>query len=392
MRGAGWVALLLFAGSLVNYVDRAVLGVLMPELRRDLGLTATGYAMAVNAFLVAYTVFYVLGGRIADTVGGRRAYAWSVVVWSAGAMAHALVGGGTSLAVCRAVLGMGQGGYYPAAIHVAANWFPPERRAAVIGLVLSAISVGTLLTPPLAAWLTLQFSWRVAFIVTGALGLVLLPAWLWAGRGPEREAAGRGSLLAALRNRRYGMLLAARSCSDSAWYFYLFWMPGYFREVRGLSLAEAGALLWIPYFAAGTGALGGAAASGWMIGRGWEPQRARKALLTAGALVASTGAAACFTEAVGLSLALVSLALFAHQFWSTNLHTAITEAVPQPQVAILYGITGAAGTLAGVFVQSAAGWLVDRGGYEGAFLMTSVLYVTAASLVRRAPEQAPNQP
>lgn len=385
MRGAGWVAMLLFAGSLVNYVDRAVLGVLMPELRRELGLTATGYAMAVNAFLVSYMLSYVLGGRIADTVGGRRAYTWSVSVWSVGAMAHALVSGGLSLAACRAVLGIGQGGYYPAAIHVAAKWFPAERRASVIGLILSAISVGTLLTPPLAAWLTIQFSWRVAFLVTGGLGLLLLPPWLGLGRGPETKGSGGGPLLPALRNRRYGMLLAARACSDSAWYFYLFWMPGYFQEVRGLSLAQAGALLWIPYLAAGTGALSGAAASGWLIGRGWEPQRARKALLTAGALVASTGATSCFTETVGVSLALVSLALFAHQFWSTNLHTAITEAVPPEQVAILYGITGAAGTLAGVFVQSAAGWLVDHGGYEGAFLMTSILYVTAAGLVRRAP-------
>lgn len=385
MRGAGWVAMLLFAGSLVNYVDRAVLGVLMPELRRELGLTATGYAMAVNAFLVSYMLSYVLGGRIADTVGGRRAYTWSVSVWSVGAMAHALVSGGLSLAACRAVLGIGQGGYYPAAIHVAAKWFPAERRASVIGLILSAISVGTLLTPPLAAWLTIQFSWRVAFLVTGGLGLLLLPSWLGLGRGPETKGSGGGPLLPALRNRRYGMLLAARACSDSAWYFYLFWMPGYFQEVRGLSLAQAGALLWIPYLAAGTGALSGAAASGWLIGRGWEPQRARKALLTAGALVASTGATSCFTETVGVSLALVSLALFAHQFWSTNLHTAITEAVPPEQVAILYGITGAAGTLAGVFVQSAAGWLVDHGGYEGAFLMTSILYVTAAGLVRRAP-------
>lgn len=385
MRGAGWVAMLLFAGSLVNYVDRAVLGVLMPELRRELGLTATGYAMAVNAFLVSYMLSYVLGGRIADKVGGRRAYTWSVSVWSVGAMAHAFVSGGLSLAACRAVLGIGQGGYYPAAIHVAAKWFPAERRASVIGLILSAISVGTLLTPPLAAWLTIQFSWRVAFLVTGGLGLLLLPPWLGLGRGPETKGSGGGPLLPALRNRRYGMLLAARACSDSAWYFYLFWMPGYFQEVRGLSLAQAGALLWIPYLAAGTGALSGAAASGWLIGRGWEPQRARKALLTAGALVASTGATSCFTETVGVSLALVSLALFAHQFWSTNLHTAITEAVPPEQVAILYGITGAAGTLAGVFVQSAAGWLVDHGGYEGAFLMTSILYVTAAGLVRRAP-------
>ncbi len=389
MRGAGWVALLLFAGSLVNYVDRAVLGVLMPELRRDLGLTATGYAMAVNAFLVAYTVFYVLGGRIADTVGGRRAYTWSVAVWSMAAMAHAFVGSGIGLAGCRAVLGMGQGGYYPAAIHVAAKWFPPERRAAVIGLILSAISVGTLLTPPLAAWLTIQFSWRVAFLVTGALGLLLLPPWLRAGRGPEMRGTGGGPLLPALRNKRYGMLLAARACTDSAWYFYLFWMPGYFREARGLSLAEAGAVLWIPYLGAGIGALSGAAASGWLLGRGWEPHRARKALLTAGALVASTGAASCFTETVGVSLALVSVALFAHQFWSTNLHTAITEAVPPAQVAILYGITGAAGTLAGVVVQSAVGWLVDHGGYEPAFLMTTVLYLTGAALVRLTPNQSP---
>ncbi|MCZ2146802.1 MAG: MFS transporter [Bryobacterales bacterium] len=402
VRNLAWLVMaLLFLGSVVNYLDRAVLGVLMPSIRRDLGLTNTGYAMAVNAFLVTYTLSYVVGGRVADLLGCRRTFSLTLLVWSAAAMLHAVARGIWGLAGCRALLGIGEGGYYPAAIRGAAEWFPPKQRAKAIGLVLSALSVGSLLTPPVSAWLALAYGWRVAFLATGAFGLLLIPPWIAlhgrirrelgsadpapaiAAIAREGEEGGGAPLRTALRSRSYVCLLLARACSDSAWYFYLFWMPGYFQEARGLGLAAVGQWLWIPFLAAGVGAIFGAWASSELIEHGWGLDRSRRSVLVVSAAVSATGAATCVVPGFAAALGLVSVALFAHTSWSSNLHTAITEVTPPRHVAVLYGVTGAAGTLGGVMMQSMVGPLVDRFGYDLPFFLTGALYLTAALLVIR---------
>ena len=143
-RFAWLIVFLLFAGSVLNYMDRSLVSVIMPQVRRDLALTNADFGLAVNAFLVMYAAFYILGGRIADRLGYRGAFALTVAFWSIACMAHALVQGLRSLALCRAILGMGEGGFYPAAMRGAAQWFPPESRAKAVGLILSALCVGSL--------------------------------------------------------------------------------------------------------------------------------------------------------------------------------------------------------------------------------------------------------
>jgi len=392
------VVALLFAGSVVNYIDRAVLAVVMPQVRKDLALTATDYAWAVNAFLVMYMAAYILGGRLADRLGCRLMFLLTVVFWSLASMAHAAVQGLATLALFRALLGLGEAGFYPAAIRGATEWFPPENRAKAVGLVLSALSVGTLLTPPLVALITLRYGWRASFVATGALGLLLVPPWLALhGRircvygapdpAPALSAtsnpapADEASFALVLQTRKYWCTLAARACSDAAWYFYLFWMPGYFQEARGLSLKTVGKLLWIPYFSAGVGALAGAWASSALIRRGLGLDRGRKTVLFISAALCVAGSWAWAVGDAGLALALVSLALFGHQGWSTNIHTAITEISPPAHISILYGITGAAGTLMGAVVQSLVGPVVDRIGYDPAFVGAGSLYIVAVLLI-----------
>jgi len=394
------VVALLFGGSVINYIDRAVLAVVMPQVRRDLGLSATDYSMAVNAFLVMYMVSYILGGRLADRLGCRVMFLITVVFWSLASMAHGAVQGLRTLALFRALLGTGEAGFYPAAIRGAAEWFPPESRAKAVGLVLSALSVGTLLTPPMVAWITLRYGWRASFVATGALGLLLVPPWLALHRrirraygtpdpapalaatanrdGPPEDEVTLGQVL---RTRKYWCVLAARACSDAAWYFYLFWMPGYFQETRGLSLEAVGKLLWIPYFLAGVGALAGAWASSALIRRGLGLDRSRKTVLFVSAALCFAGSWAWLAEDVRLALGMVSLALFGHQAWSTNIHTAITEITPPAHVSILYGITGAAGTLMGAVVQAVVGPVVDSMGYDPAFAGAGALYIAAVALI-----------
>jgi len=182
-----FIVLLLFAGSVINYIDRTLLSVDMPHVRRDLALSNANYGLAIHAFLVMYAVFYVLGGRIADRLGYRRTFTLTIVFWSLASMAHTLVQGLRSLVFCQALLGMGEGSYYPTAMRGAARIFPPASRAKAVGTILSAISLGVLLTPPLVAWTTLHYGWRATFLLIGPLGFLLLPPWLWV----HRQSSGR---------------------------------------------------------------------------------------------------------------------------------------------------------------------------------------------------------
>ena len=396
-RFAWLIVFLLFAGSVLNYMDRSLVSVIMPQVRRDLALTNADFGLAVNAFLVMYAAFYILGGRIADRLGYRGAFALTVAFWSIACMAHALVQGLRSLALCRAILGMGEGGFYPAAMRGAAQWFPPESRAKAVGIILSALCVGSLLTPPLVAWITIHYGWRASFLVIGALGLLLLPPWLLlhrhihrvCGAGDptlsekrERETGASAedelSLSEVLKTRKYWCVLAARASTDAAWYFYLFWIPGYFQDVRRFDLATVGRFLWIPFFCAGVGALTGAWASSALIRRGLGLDRSRKTILFASASFCVVGASACFAPTAYLALALVSLALFGHQSYGSNIHTVITEITPPRHVAVLYGITGAAGTLLGAAAQLAIGPVIDLFGYKPAFVWAGGMAVLAA--------------
>jgi ACS family hexuronate transporter-like MFS transporter len=394
------IVLLLFAGSVVNYIDRSLLSVVIPQVRRDLSLSNANYGLAIHAFLVMYAVFYILGGRIADRLGYRRTFTLTIVFWSLATMAHTFVQGLRSLFFCQALLGMGEGSYYPTAMRGAAGLFPPASRAKAVGTILSAISLGMLLTPPLVAWTTLHYGWRATFLLLGALGLLLLPPWFWVHRQVRRTVGTNDvasveacdpaaspsteqevTLGEVLKTRKYWCVLAARGCSDAAWYFYLFWIPGYFQEVRGLSLARVGRILWVPYFCSFVGAFAGAAASSALIRRGWGLHRSRKTILLASAFLCAISASAGFAPATNLALALVSLALFAHQSWSTNIHTVITEISPPRHVAILYGMTGAAGTFIGAAAQLVIGPLIDLHGYKPAFVWVAGMYALAASLL-----------
>ena len=394
------IVLLLFAGSMMNYIDRSLLSVVIPRVRRDLSLSNANYGVAIHAFLVMYAIFYVLGGRIADRLGYRRTFTLTIVFWSLATMAHSMVQGLRSLSFCEALLGMAEGSYYPTAMRGAASLFPPASRAKAVGTILSAISLGMLVSPPLVAWTTLHYGWQATFLLLGALGLLLLPPWLWVHRQIQRTggtpdpapveecscAAGSPqeqdvTLREVLKTRKYWCVLAARACGDTAWYFYLFWIPSYFQEARGLSIARVGKLLWVPYMCSFIGAFAGAAASGALIRKGWGLHRSRLTCLLVSASLCTFSATAGLVPRTIQALALVSLALFAHTSWSTNIHTVITEISPPKHVAILYGMTGAAGTFIGAATQLVIGPLIDLHGYKPAFVGAGGLYVLAAGIL-----------
>jgi len=393
-RLAWFVVLVLFFGSVLNYIDRAVVGVIKPYLQRDLSLSNTEYGLAVNSFLLAYTTFYILGGRLADRFGYRLMFTVNVIFWSVACMVHALSRGLASLCFFRALLGVGEGGYYPTAIRGTSEWFGPKDRAKAVGILLCGLTVGTLLTPPIVGTITRYWGWRASFVFVGALGFLLLPPWIVLHRRisrtaratiPVTEAAAPApTLRQVLGHRKFLGFLMARAITDVVWLFYLFWMPGYFQEVRGFGLVAVARLLWIPFFSADIGALAGAWTSSGLVKRGWSVDRSRKLVLYVSAGLGALGAFAPFVSSAYAALGIVSLVLFAQLSWSSNVHTTITEITPKRHVAILYGITGAAGNGIGAFAQPLIGRLVDSHGYAPAFVCTGFIYLAAALFILMA--------
>jgi ACS family hexuronate transporter-like MFS transporter len=399
-RKFGWlVVFMFFAGGILNYIDRAALGVVMPQIRSDLSLTNVGYGVVVNSFLVSYSVFYILGGWLTDRLGLRRSYPLMVILWSIANILHAAAHSMTALCACRALLGIAEGGYFPAAIRGATEWFGSANRGKPIAVYFCASSLGSLFTPPLVAAAAVRFGWRGAFLLTGAIGFVLIPFWFLLHRRIRRAygkydpapafvhtidagATGKRDLHVGevLRLKRYWLVLASRALCDTVWFFYIFWMPGYFQEALGFSLRRIASLLWIPYLAADASALAGGWLTGVFVKRGRSVGRSRTFVLAGSAVLTFVGSMAGFAPGAVMALVLVSISLAGALSYGSSINTAITDIIPRKHVAVLYGITGAAGTTLAALSQFPIGRLVDSMGYKLAFMGTGAAFAIALAL------------
>ena len=395
--GLRWVMVgLIFLATLINYVDRQTVSVLKKSISDDLGLSNPEYAAIQNAFLVAYAVSQMLSGRLYDLVGTRLGFTISIVVWSIAAVAHASARSMTSFAFWRFVLGFGEAGNWPGAAKSIAEWFPPRERALGMGIFNTGAAVGGALSPPLIAWLASTWGWRPTFIITGALGLLWLCLWLLLYRVPQEHpwlrdeerayilegqrealpatgAARRLTWLELLRYRQVWAVVVGRFLTDPIWWLYVFWLPSYFQEARGFSLAQVGWSAWFPFLAAGLGALTGGWASGHLIARGWPVDRARKTVMAAGALLVPAGILAMRAQSPYVALAWMGVVLFGFQVWINNLQTLPSDFFPGSAVASVAGLGGTAAAVASVLYNWNTGRVVGAMGYTPVFVVAALL-------------------
>lgn len=381
-----WVVVaLLFAATTLNYIDRQTLSVVAPYIRDDLSITNEGYGYAVGSFLAAYTVMHVVSGRIVDAVGTRLGLALAVAWWSVAAMLHAAARGVGSLCFFRFLLGAGEAGGYPAAIKCVGEWFGASERALATGLFNTGAAAGALVAPPLVAWLVLRAGWRTAFLATGAAGLLWVFAWLqiYNRRPAATEPASPPpvGLRRLIVQRPIWGLCLARCLTDPVWYFYLFWLPTYLKDVRHFSLAEVGYFAWIPFLTADLGSLAGGATSSWLIRRGCPLFRARHITMAASALLMPAALFAVQAEHPAAAVAWISLATFGHQSWSSNSLILPADLLPSRNVASAYGLTGGSGSLGASLISFGLGHLITRVSYGPVFTVAGLLHPLAAVIV-----------
>jgi ACS family hexuronate transporter-like MFS transporter len=406
-RQVRWIIVgLLCLSTVLNYIDRQTLSILVSTLRKELSLSERDYANAVSAFLLSYTVMYAVAGRLVDRIGARIGVVACMVWWSVATMLTALARSARSLALFRFLLGMGEPGIFPAGLKALAEWFPTKERALPAGIFSSGSALGAVLAPPLIVWITLRFGWREAFLIPGAAGLLWVPLW-WAvfasparhpaaspaererWRQPVNPAPGtRAGWVGLLKQRRVWGLVLPRIASDPVWYFYLFWLPDYLQRERGFSLADVGRYGWVPFLAADVGGMGGGALSDWLVRRGMDAARARMLMLAGVGCLAPLGALTGVVTSTVAALASVSLVAALCQCWSANIATLALDVFPEQDNASVVGMMGTAGSLGGVFFSQALSLVMARFGYPGAFTLAAALHpialVTLLALFRPA--------
>ena len=395
-----WILALLFLITMNNYLDRIILGILSPVILEDLHFTKIEYGYVNAAFQAAYAGGFLLMGWWIDRVGTRRGYAGAITLWSIAAGLHALSTSWLQLSFWRALLGLGESGNFPAAIKAVTEWFPKRDRAFATGIFNASTNVAVMVGPPLFVWMNAHLGWRACFVITASSGALCLALWWffyrlprqhrWVNEAelaiiesdPEEKAEARISWAQALRIRQtYGFALG-KFFSDPVWWFYLTWLTLYFKEARGLSLEQIGWALPVIYLMADFGSVAGGWLSGFLIRRGWPSGKARKTVMAFFALCMPVAATAVVAPKTWMAIALISLATAAHQGWSANLYTTVSDVFPKSAVASVTGLGGFLGGVGGViFTALIPGFVVTYFGYLPVFVIMGSFHLIAWTCV-----------
>lgn len=379
------IAGLLFLLSVLNYVDRQALSILATTIQRDLGLSDIDYARVGQAFLLCYTLSYLVAGRIVDRIGPKWAETLFVAWWSIANMLTALASGLRSLVAFRSLLGLGESGHYAVAAKTVGVWFPPREKGIAVGMYTMGGTLGAALAAPLVTWLTLQYGWRSAFVATGAGGLVLAMVWNLCYRTPAvvvaSAAASPSSLVEIVRWRPLWLILMVRMITDPVWYFYLVWFAKYLQEVRGLTLGEVGNRLWIVFVAADVGCLLAGALSGRLIRWGWPAHSARLVVMAVAATVLAFSFTIPMIAGTRAPLALASLFACCVMLFMTNCVTLPLDLFPARSLGSVQGLIGMGGSLGGFFSTGLVGWALTELSYDAVFIAMSVLHPLAICLL-----------
>ncbi len=380
-----WYPVVLVSAAIaIAYFDRQTLPVAIAAIERNIPITDQQFSYLQTSFLLSYAAMYVGGGRLLDALGTRRGFLLIMLWWSGACALHGFASGFGLLLCARFLLGMGEGGAFPAAVRVVAEWIPMEQRSTAVGFINAGTAVGSVMAPPLIGAVLLHSSWRLVFFSAGAVGLVWVLWWTASYRTrqshlPERtpvaRVVGRVAFSSLVSMRSVQALVFAKFMSDSAWYFLLFWLPKYLYDARQFNIKQVSYYAWIPYAASGIGSFLGGLFSSRLLQRGLSLDRSRKIAL---------GVSAAFMPLVMLvplvpvrfAIVLFSIAFFCQQSWSGLVMTVPADIFPLSAVGTVSGLVGFGGAIGGAVFGVVAGYLLGHGfGYGTLFILIGTFHV-----------------
>ncbi len=425
---------LMFLATTINYVDRQVLGILKPRLTDEFHWSESNYSFIVSAFTLAYGIGYMAAGRLIDRIGERKGFAIAVSVWSLAAIAHGLVGplvytglpwlkaaltgsllgiltptivSVAGFSVAQFTLGLGEGGNFPGAIKTIGRWYPKSERAFATGIFNSGSNVGMIIAAYAVPFVVVQkhWGWAAAFYLTGALGLLWLVLWLAIYDVPERhrrvspgelahirgdppDPLARIPWLDLLRHRQTWAYTTGMFLVSPVWWFYLGWLTGFLKDNFHIDLDQVFWPLLVVYSMADVGSVAGGGLSSWLIRRRVSVNAARKTAFLVCALCVVP--VACVSRVTNLwtAVLLVGVAAAAHQGFSANLYTIVSDTVPRKAVSSVVGIGGAASCLGMLLFCTLVGKRLDwtkaaygQKDYFIPFLLCGSAYLVATVII-----------
>jgi ACS family hexuronate transporter-like MFS transporter len=426
---------LLFFATTVNYLDRQVLSLLAPDLSKEFGWTNGDYANITAIFQFVYAISMLFAGRIIDKLGTKSGYTWAIIIWSIGAIVHAysifigtvvvnimaLVGLAAvpvsiiGFMISRALLAVGEAGNFPSALRATAEYFPKKERSFATGIFNSGTNVGAILAPLTVPWVAKQWGWETAFILIGALGFVWLIFWRIYYEKPESQKrlskeeleyinsdAGeqvtnsseevKVPWIKLLGYRQTWAFAFGKFMTDGVWWFFLFWLPKYLEAQYGMVKTEIMLPLAVLYSMTMFGSIGGGWFPIYFIKKGYSPYDGRmKAML----LIAFFPLVVLAAQPLGgytfwIPVILIGIGASAHQAWSANIFTTVSDMFPKKAVGSIVGIGGMAGGFGGVVMSKLGGAFFDhykalghiQTGYTIMFAICAVSYLIAWTVMK----------
>jgi ACS family hexuronate transporter-like MFS transporter len=424
------ICTLLFFATTVNYLDRQVLSLLKPSLEEEFGWTNSQYADIASAFQFTYAIAMLFAGRVIDKLGTKKGFSWAIIIWSIGAIVHAFaipVGTGLStvfgwlgLAVLpvsvlgfmfsRALLAIGESGNFPAAIKATAEYFPKKERSFATGIFNSGANVGAILAPLSVPWIEKNWGWQAAFLIIGAVGFLWLIFWfkfyekpaeqkrmsaeelnyINADQEENKTAAASTDKVNWIRLLRYKQTWSfafGKFMTDGVWWFFLFWLPAYLKDQYHMTGTQIMLPLAVLYSMTMFGSIGGGYFPMYFIKKGYQPYDGRmKAMF----LIAIIPLVVLIAQPLGgisywIPVLLIGVGASAHQAWSANIFTTVSDMFPGKAVASVVGIGGMAGGIGGVIITKSGGALFDyykaaghiETGYTIMFSFCAIAYLIA---------------
>jgi ACS family hexuronate transporter-like MFS transporter len=394
------VCAMLFAATSINYIDRQVLGLLAPLLQHDIGWTNLQYSYIVSAFQIAYAIGLVLAGRMVDKLGTRIGYAIIMGVWSLSAMSHALARTVLEFATARFFLGLGEAGNFPAGLKATAEWFPQRERSLATGIFVAGTSVGPVIAPAIVPWVALRFGWQAAFLMTGFFSMIWIVVWVTFYRTPHKHRrvtaeeiayieAGNEETTASIPwrdlvvHRQMWAYAVGKFFTDPIWWFYLFWLPLFLTHRFHLGLSALTIPLIVVYLVSAVGSVSGGWLPDFLNRRGMAMSRARFVSMLLCACLVTPIFLVSRAPTEWTSIAIISLAVAAHQGWEANLFTLPSDMFPRAAVGSVVGLGAMFGSIGGALFAVGTGWVLHlTHSYSLLFAISASAYLVGLALMR----------
>ena len=394
-----WIIGLIAVATIINYIDRSALAIMWPGISEDLGMSDSDYAIILNVFMVAYALGQSITGKMYDKVGTRMGYVISIFFWSLASILHAFTRGILSISLFRVLLGVSEAGNWPGAVKSNAEWFPVRERAIAQGIFNAGASMGSVIAPPLIAFLYLGFGWKTTFIIIGAVGMLWIIPWLifnkkmpkdhpwitekeqkhivsggYKGRNKIEEEDEKGlSMREIISYRESWAILASRFFLEPIWWLFVGWMPLYLANTYGFDVREIGLFAWVPFVGAAIGSVLGGLFTGKWIASGLSVDVSRKRTILIGGALMFLGliTTILFADTPLKFVVIVAVVLFGFQFAISNIQTLPSDLFSGKSVGSLAGLGGTVGIFS-VIIMNFLIPVITKTSYTPTFILIAI--------------------